>query len=157
MKRRGQIISADFIMAAVVFVVLFAALMLSWDSMINFSVKDSRMLSMERLATNAADMLASTSGYPSRWEDSPLQASAIGLASSGRILDPRKVSAFLGMDYAEAKQMLKTEGYDFFFRLVGSGETAGRLPSGNAAAFARRIVDYNGMSDTLEFYIWRQV
>jgi len=153
---KGQAFSADFVLAVMIFLVLFAALMLAFGSIIDFSVADDMSRHLELLTANIADQLVTGSGHPSGWESNPAAASVIGLASSDRVLDPDKVSALAALDYDTAKRLLKTEGYGFFIRLAGAGITAGLPASGNLAAYARRFVMLSGNSETLELYLWRQ-
>jgi len=155
-KFSGQAFSTDFALAIMIFLMLFAALTLAFGNIIEFSVGDDASRHLELLTANIAGQLISGPGYPSKWEANPAAASVIGLASSDRTLDQSKVNALAGLDYAAAKDLLKTEGYDFFFRLVGSGVTAGLPVSGNLAAYAKRFVMYNGNNETLELYLWRQ-
>ena len=154
-KAKGQVISSDFIMASVIFLVLFGMLFAAFTWITDYSVYNEHRKGMEMKASQTLEMLVRTKGYPSDWEENPQDAIFIGLASSDRTLDERKLNAFLGMDYNTLKDKLVTGEYDFQFRLVQNGSSSGQEPSGSIVAYNSRIVLLRNSAEKIEMMIWR--
>lgn len=154
---KGQIISTDFIAAVFLFITIFALFMTVWYSNVNYFQQVAEMQNMEKIASRALDIMVKSGGYPDNWESSPASASTIGLADSDRKLNANKLSAFIAMNYATAKDKLKTEGYEFYFAMQNSSIYKGMQPSSENFVLDRRIVIYNGIIQTIEISLWRQI
>ena len=121
----GQALSADFTMAAFIFIILLVAINSLWVSNIT-EINDRaivhRMNSRINLVLN---QLVNTTGYPIRWESNINTAESIGLAkvSKPRVLSQDKLNAFFSADYNTIVEKLGMEGYHCNFYLLKTDET----------------------------------
>jgi len=153
--RRGQAFSMDFLAAVVIFMLVLGLVLYSWNYIVEGSVRSNQRRGMEISAARIADFLATTGGYPYNWEEKPENATTIGLAGRDRVIDNRKLAAFMGMGDDAFKQRMNIAGYGFYFRILGQGIVKGSPPDGSVASTIRRVVIYNSTPETLEFSIWR--
>ena len=148
---KGQIMSSDFLVAFFLFLILFIAVTIAWNGMLDSSITDIERKYMESIAMRITDIFVKSPGYPSNWENREIVA--IGLVDHDRRIDQAKLDAFMNMDYETSKDVLGIKGYDYFFRLVRNNVTKGYL-GGETAIFIERRVLYNG-DDRLEFILWK--
>ncbi len=153
-KLKGQIISLDFIVGVIIFLVLFGMLLTTFASISDYSAYNEQRREMEMATSAILEIFAKTQGYPLNWEESPSNATSIGLASSDRILDNRKLNAFLSMDYNTARNKIGG-AYDFQFRLANNGSSFGQEPSGSMVVYSSRIVLHGNSAEKMEIRIWR--
>ncbi|MBI2076078.1 MAG: hypothetical protein HYT72_02405 [Candidatus Aenigmarchaeota archaeon] len=151
---KGQIIMSDLLLAITVLSILVIYLGGAIDNTFDKFASNKQLHDMELGAVKISDMLVRSAGYPANWEDNPVSAISIGLSSSDRVLDGKKLSAFTNLDYQTAKKLLGTSEYEFYFRLVRNGTEKGLLPGGEKTVTVRRIASYNG-ADTVEFTLWK--
>ena len=154
-KRKGQIFSLDFLSAVFIFMLVFGVLLLSWNSVLDDSAKDSERKDMELFASRIANFMVSSGGHPSNWHESPANVTSIGIVSTDRVVDQDKLMAFVSMDYDLAREKLVISNYNFKFALVSAGIELGSYNYSGPAAFARRAVMYQGKPDMLEITVWR--
>jgi hypothetical protein len=98
LRKRGQIISGEFILATVIFMLVLGMILLMW-TMTTVQINQSELVySMDEAATGAVEKLVRTEGLPTNW--SGLAAdniSAVGLAGESRVLDYAKTVRFLSL------------------------------------------------------------
>ena len=112
-KMRGQVSSADTMVALVIFTFLLVFLVSFWfvniQQIANSSVK-------ERLLTSGisiSDLLLKSPGYPEKWEQNPpsLQRAGLAVSSSDQnLLSKAKVVNFTALPYEQAKGILGLDG-----------------------------------------------
>jgi hypothetical protein len=155
--KRGQILSSEFIIAAVIFMFVLGAILFMWTTT-TLQINQSELVyTMDESATSAAEKLVRTGGLPRNW--SKLDAddiAAIGLVNESRILDLGKLDRFLEMmndsglpsdhdnpcgfsdplinNYGCNKHFLGLGKYDFHFNMTylnGTfiGQTGVQVPS----------------------------
>lgn len=156
--RKGQIGSIDLFIAIFIFLLLLSVLIGMWNL---YSTRLSEGVEYEKmrlLAFHISDVFVKTQGYPTGWENSPLSAEAIGLASSDRVLSTAKTNAFAAMNYSSAKQKIKAIGYDFKFRVKDLSNNvlleSGANITGDTAIAVERYVEYENEKAIMEFAIW---
>jgi hypothetical protein len=155
---KGQLFSMDFLAAVFIFLLVFGVLLVFWGSFIDNIAKYSERKEMELTVNFISNFLISTSGYPHNWEDDTAHVSTIGLASSDRVIDEKKLDAFVNMSYDDIRQKFMIGGYNFCFNLTRSGIEKCDFGSGDGmAAFTSRAVVYMGQPDILEIFLWRYV
>lgn len=154
-KSKGQVISLDFIISILIVFIILAYINDAWNTTTETSRKYLTSESIKKNILITTDFLVNTPGYPDNWEKSPSNVNVIGLAKNDRIINQDKLDAFLVMDYDELKSKLNTGGWEFYFKLKTSDVTYGLNPTSDNVVFMRRIVLYNGIVDTLEFYLWK--
>ncbi len=147
---KGQLVSGDFVASVFIFLILFSVIIIAWDSRVESYTRRLQLKEMETAAAETADKIL-TPGKPSGWENS--NASIIGLVDRDRRVDPRKLNAFISMDYNQSKVAMGISSYDYFFNMPKSNMTKGFL-GGEMRAFVRRAVIYNG-ADYIELTLWK--
>ncbi len=141
---KAQVFSADVIAAVFLLVIALSIISVYWDNKMNSLQEKTELAEMYIRASQISDILAKAGGTPN-WEQR--NATVIGLAIWNRIIDVRKLSAFMGMDYNKSKDILGIKGYEYYFRLANN--TKGFL-SGNKQVYIKRIVIHNGLQN-MEF------
>lgn len=151
---KGQIITSDLLLAITVLSILVIYLGGAIDNTLDKFASNEQLQDMELGAVKTADVLVRSAGYPANWEDYPASAISIGLSSSDRALNEKKLSVFTNLDYQTAKKLLGVSEYEFYFKLTRNGTEKGLLPAGEKSVTVRRIASYNGV-DTVEFTLWK--
>jgi hypothetical protein len=144
---KGQTIIMDFSLAAFIFLLATAALIVYWSEGIREKGHQSKLYEMSQRAGIAAEMLVKSPGSPANWEEISLDSvNSIGLASAENSIDEQKLNAFKNMDYDKARQLLNIREYDFSFDFNGADQVMAGLP--NSADIdnvsATRIAEYKG-------------
>ena len=152
-SKKGLVFSSDLLVAILILLVIFIVVLISWNSFVDDTIKDSERKNIESLALKTSDNFVLSEGFPKDWEKS--NASVIGLVSRSRNIDPEKLNAFLNLDYEESKRILGLQGYEYQFRLNRSGIVKPINSIGKDVSVVRRVVLYNG-EDILEFYLWKE-
>lgn len=147
---------------------LFVFLVGVWEQNYQGILDDRVNENMRGRATQVADLLVKTTGYPTDWNLNPGAARSIGLATKEYVLSPTKVNAFAGVDYNTAKEKLGVQNYEFHFRIIGldTGNSTldtkiGRDTNNDTkAAFqVRRIVTYGSANSgraEVRFTLWKR-
>ncbi|MBI5884494.1 hypothetical protein HZB89_00165 [archaeon] len=157
-NKKGQMVFLDMFLVSSIFIVLFIFVSSNYSQKLSDIIIDSRLEKMKMEAINASDYLILSQGYPANWEKD-LNASVIGLALKPHELDSNKVSRFIAMDYAKAKDALGVSEFDYHFRIANSDYTdivsSGVAPVGRTpVASIERIVVYNGEPKKLILRVW---
>lgn len=158
----GQAVLTDLVFSAFVFVLLFAFIYSGIQSNISKASSEQDFEELSGLASESLDMLVSSKGIPGNWfllADSDINS--IGLAKKPLVIDDRKLSRFLSMDYESARQKFNLSYNDFYFRISNSSgfdRNFGILPtdSNNNVVSLSRVVDYKGVESIVEFTAFSQ-
>ena len=96
LRERGQILSSEFIIAAVIFMFVLGAILFMW-TMTTFQINQSELVyTMDESATNAAEKLVRTGGLPHNWSSLAVDnISSLGLVNESRVIDQGKLDRFM--------------------------------------------------------------
>ena len=135
--RRRQAQPIAFMLGTFLFLLIFAYFMILWQNFLESYDSHVSRADSSLSAIVIADQLASHTGSPEGWTESPENASSIGLASSQGKLDSHKLAAFSTMPYAFLKRALGTDK-NFIVKVEsGTGELyalAGQQPANTTRA-----------------------
>ena len=156
---KGQIISYDFMVAMVLFLLIFLTLNSIWVGIFS-SVDGNQMQSqIQDSAYKALEVMIKTKGHPTDWEDDPANAESIGLAKRKNVFDDDKVDAFKTMDYDLSKELMGLGAFDYNLDVNAFGTandfTKGVLLPTDRDIFATsRIVNYKGAEAIVTLYVF---
>lgn len=156
LNKKSQIVMIDLMAAMFIFVVLLAAIMLTWN---RYTVTLNDQVEYEEaqlMAYQISDIFVKTQGRPVDWEKNSSNAIIIGLANSDRNISAAKVNAFLNMSYNDSKKIFKIPLYDFSFQikdLEGNNLTSsyGEINENDFVISLRRYVFYGNGKAIMEF------
>jgi len=155
---RGQLFSTDYIIAVGVFVLMFAACIYTWDSVVYKSQQDLALSRMSYAASRMSLTLLRTPGMPADWEDDPGSAQTLGLAVSDRVVSSGKLRALELMDYEDLKDYLGIGGFEVYINVTYVNGTqageAGSAPASDEAVSDRRIAVLAGEPVLVDFMVW---
>jgi len=122
---KGQLGSADALVANIIFALLLTFFVIFWyvtiANMENVTTKNE----FEKSAVMITDILLKSPGVPQDWEENPPAAETIGLAIAAddqNVLSRRKVENFTAMDYNTTKGILGLdETTEYYFLLEDLG------------------------------------
>ena len=158
-KNKGQIITADLVVGLTILILILQFGYSVWSkSVYDIRQKDDSN-EIEIIALSISDFLLKYEGKPTDWEQTN-NTITIGLAKEDHVLDSDKVSAFLNMNYTEAKKLLGIGENEFLFRLKKTDGTvineSDLIPSNPGLSVnVRRVVLYNDNATYMEFMVWR--
>jgi hypothetical protein len=112
-SERGQVSSLDFVLGAVLFLVVVPFYFFARDGLVAYSSFESEGAAFK--AFRASSWLVEESGVPVDWNASTVVVP--GLASEKNVVDAGKLSSFLSLDYENATRLLGLGGYNFSFAL----------------------------------------
>ncbi len=148
---RGQINSIDLLIAFIIFVLIFAFLIMSWSSGIQSSSDTITRMRLQAALSSASDNLMTQPGVPSNWELTPSSVSTIGLSSySNNVLNANKISNMTVFPYSNLTTLLGLSGYDFYLTIENLNGTVlyqvgnSSIPSTNRAVSVNRDGLLNG-------------
>ncbi len=158
---KAQAVLTDLAFAVFIFILLFAFLYSQWQKNLSTALQEQDFERLNSRTSQAVDSLVSFKGFPSDWFLlSVSDINSLGLAKKKRVIDERRLSRFLKLDYNFAVEKLRLEEFDFFFRLwnsQGIDLNFGLMPDANANAISlRRIVDYKGVESIVDFTAFRK-
>ena len=159
-KRRGskgQAISADFMFAMIIMLIVIGAAASSWDRVMYLIRQKTQRTELRRLGLAVSDVLVRSPGTPSDWNSSSVLS--IGLVDEHNVLNKGKIQEFVGMPESEIQSKLRIEGYGFSFRVRATNGTTiashGSAPSSiTNAVTVRRIAVYDTIPVHVEFGLW---
>lgn len=165
--RKGQTFMPDYLASMVVFGVLLAMFLSSWNAVIiNQTVfKAEQQIRFRGLHTTT--FLVSTPGYPENWEENPEELAVPGFADPDHLLQEDKVKAFRQLSYSEQKAVLQVENFYMSIRndttvlkLDGANLTYGRdYENASTIVPFTRSVQVNISSEIrnaqLRYIVWR--
>jgi len=152
---RGQVFSADLMMAAVVFLFIITLSIVYSSEVANRVYFLEEGQERDQAVLRAGDALLLSPGSPANWEllSDVSQASSLGLVKSRNVLDSGKVQALLDLNagsYGRIKELLGASKYDFGISLLSlqsrqSLAEFGMQPgSENRVSAVNRIALYKG-------------
>jgi hypothetical protein len=157
--KKGQVAVLDLFIAAVIFGIIVTTVMFTWNSY-NNKIDDRIEYNTNLLrAYHVTDLLTKYPGKPSFWErDFDLNEDTVtilGLAKSDRVIDPKKLSAFLTMNYSVVKSKLDLNNYEFYFKLENDDVTyeKGMKINDSPTIAIKRLVIYNETKTNLDFWL----
>ena len=135
--QKGQVMSIDLAVSALVFVLLLGFLYTTWQSnMVNWE-EQRQSMELEAKTVQQARNLVETPGYPSDWV--PGTVEIIGLAKQPNVLNTEKISFFASMDYNVAREKMNIFNYDFRVE-IRSDNSALDQNIGNTPGLDSRVV-----------------
>lgn len=157
---KGQIISYDFMVAMVLFLLIFLTLNSIWVGIFSSVIENQMQNQMQDSTYKALEVMIKTKGYPQNWEDDPVNAEAIGLAKRKNVFDDGKVDAFKTMDYDLSKELMGLGVFDYNLNVNAFGTandfTKGiALPTDKDIYATSRIVNYKGVEAIVTLYVFR--
>lgn len=155
---RGQSSLIDLVMGFFIFALILASVM----GAVNKNTKDfTKNLEIDELSHDSffsVKELTETTGFPENWETlNEDLVEKIGLIERRNTISEDKVVAFSNMTYSKTKELLKLEGYDYYFVLNGVNViTAGINPVGQTkySITTKRILNYKGSEAEIEFTLY---
>jgi hypothetical protein len=142
---------------------IFSIVFFSVSSAINKNYEDiqrnSEIEEIRHASFFAVKELTETKGFPLNWEtldENSIQR--IGLIERNNKISEDKLVAFSNMSYAKSKEILKLEGYDYYFELNGVDNVTAGLPPISQTKYAittKRIVEYKGSEAEIEFKVYK--
>jgi len=157
---KGQAILLDFVFAAFIFSIVFAAIMLSLRNIQDNLDYEEKVWRIQHAAIPAVDILVKSGGVPVDWELNPAQARIPALAGTGYGLSPVKVAALNNLDYEFVKQSLGLDGFEY--KLVVQtidGETVvskGMREQGDFVVGTTRLAFYRGRIARVRLTVWEE-
>ena len=167
-SRKGQASSAELLLAYFIFAICLTIFVTLWTMTTETINSSERFDDFENLASNIAEKLVRTPGYPSNW--SADNVTVVGLAGEPRMLDNAKVLAFIDLmndskmssnagciglkNYECNKDLLGVGKYNFYMELQYMNWTAGNwsiVMAGNITCAAGR----SPVNDTEEITVMR--
>ena len=161
LETNAQSVMIDLAFGAFLFVLLFAFIYSQWQSNLSVASQESFFEELSGRSSMACDSLLSTQGSPHDWFllSNQNDINAIGLSKKKRVVDERKLSRFLSLDYEFARQKLRLSEFDFFFNLNSQGidYNFGVFPDANAEIISlRRVVDFKGVESIVDCVVYRK-
>ncbi|VVC00624.1 Uncharacterised protein [uncultured archaeon] len=170
--RKGQMFSAELVVASSLFIVAIVLFVLMWNGMRASYVAEEADYEMQSTLVSVSDTLVLSPGEPSGWEGAELEnASQFGLAESQNSLVAGKLSALQALNatqYYKVKEGMGAGKFDVYISLSNStGTLLGDYPlyafgiAPNAsdpsirAASLQRLASLNGTPVTLTVQLWR--
>jgi len=172
--RKGQAFVSDFVVATLIFMIVLALIVYTWDEMLSRIDVLEDIGDMEWSSSKAVEQLVRSEGFPEDWYLNPENAEVIGLVDSGffgesedRVLDPDKVIQLInltGNNYDIARNKILRKGeYDFYMNIscLNSSNRScfdslrvDRFSSGSVSCLnGFNIGVHNGYTDS---YLWRE-
>jgi hypothetical protein len=156
MRRRGQVVGFDLMIAVAIFMLISIFLVFTW---VEYNHKiDQRVEYNDMIATGlqTTNILVKSPGYPWNWNTTDVEF--IGLVDEDRQISQAKLDQFLNMSYADLRNKLKTGPYDFYFNLEktdGENVTLGLTPSGERQFRLERYVKHGNEKAKLQLTLWK--
>lgn len=136
MCRRGQILTTDFFLALLVFLIILGALIISWNHIADSAGLDIERKNMELTALRTIDILVKND-----------------LVYADRTIDENKLQTFLNTNYNTTKDVMGIP-YEYFFDFMNNNITKGYL-GGDTRVTVKRAVVYKNRGDVIEITIWK--
>lgn len=157
---KGQIETADLIIAIGVLILLTTILIYTWNV---YNTRLEEGIDNEKMQLQAfqiTDMLVKTPGFPPLWETQPANAQAVGFATDDRVISAAKFDAFASLDYNTTKGLFDLKAYEYRVRIKNlAGAVIKEAGLNETSADVKRVVVYryviyNDEKALLEFAIW---
>ncbi len=157
-KSRGQSSLIDLVIGFFIFALILASIMGTINKNTKDFTRNSEIDEINHDSFFSVKELTETKGFPENWEIlDENSVEKIGLIERRNTISEDKVVAFSNMTYSKTKELLKIEGYDYYFVLNGVDNiTAGINPVGQTkySIITKRIVNYKGSEAEIEFRLY---
>ncbi len=154
--KKGQISSIDALIAILIFVLVISAIRTIWLDNVNTTYKNANYTEMSLSSQQAFDILTKTRGWPENWEANTVFI--IGLADKPNVLSETKINIFESIPYADAKEMLSLQKYDFSFDINSINPSynkhIGSSLDGNIIVSLNKRVIYKGGEAIVTFKVF---
>ncbi|MEM0473379.1 MAG: hypothetical protein QXF88_01500 [Candidatus Aenigmatarchaeota archaeon] len=154
MSTKAQVISSDFMLASVIFILIVSIIYLYWNNLSHKINEERRITGMIDAAFLASNSLLSD-GMPEYWNETNVVD--IGLQNDHRI-NSTKLQMIDMMGYDKVKEMLGLNYYEFYFRIYDkSNQTIydfGRLSDSFEIVKVKRYSIMDGNIVYIDFMVW---
>ncbi|MFH1126991.1 MAG: hypothetical protein ABIG84_00445 [archaeon] len=156
-KKKGQVLSPDFILSIVIFTAILFLSYTIWNISYEKSTRFYKTEEMQRKAFYISNALINTPGVPADWNTSDVMM--IGLKNADDdILDTEKILNFKLLSYSDSKALLGVGSYEYYINVTDPHSKplkVGGAIKGTAAVFARDAGDDIARSLLATYYdIW---
>lgn len=167
MKSKGQVFSADFLVAVVVILFVMTTLQVYHSRVLEDIQQEERMVFQESL-TSRTDTLLMFEGRPENWDEESVEILGFSTGVPNR-LNGTKLLEYFEMDEERAEELLGFHGHEFYLSLENKskevvsqdgvtferGERGGWEDATNVYS-VRREVSVDGMENTtsLKMVVW---
>lgn len=159
MSEKGQALMVDFAAGFLLFILAWVFLTANFQNTFVDLVSKSERNEMQLNATNIAEQLLSSKGYPENWNELPINdVNSIGLIINDREISEEKLLAFSNIaDYESLKEKVGLFRYDIYFEFQGvDSATAGLEPIGKATKIVmERVATYKGEQANAKITIYK--
>jgi hypothetical protein len=153
---KGQALAYDFMLALMVFLILFAFTFAKYNSNLADAVEEEGKKEFRFRAESTITSLAESRGIPENWHllaDEEIEKP--GLAGRPLVISERRLQRFMEMDYNTVKGAFGIDDYEFFFTLGDLNK--GLLHEGTEEALAlTRNVSYSRNITEMGLTLWRR-
>ena len=135
-------------------------IILVWAQTVQNMSEERERLDVGLISIEVSDLLLKHAGFPTAWETDN-RTYTIGLAFKDHVLNSNKVNKFLSFSYDNARLLLGTRNYQFYFLLINATDkkmfnSGGRYPVNPALAVnSHRLVMINSTPAYMDLTIWR--
>lgn len=109
---KGQTFMPDFLASIVVFSLVIAIFLSSWNSVVSHQ-QEGEVESMMLEADHTATFLVTTPGYPEDWDSETVDI--VGFAQEANILDFEKIQEFGELDYEKQTRLMRARDFYLSF------------------------------------------
>jgi len=120
----------DFMASVAIFGIIIMLFMTMWglgvDSQTSFNSEDL----LRSQADRTADLMVTTGGYPSNWDEPGVDVRIPGFAEKQNVLSMQKIEAFSKLSYDQQTDLTKTQNFTLEFRDPQTGEVLNYTENG---------------------------
>ncbi len=158
---RGQVFSSDLVLAFVIFTIIFAIFLTTWQYNKNRMIEAEYVRGIEAVGYGFADVLVRTPGEPADWEKN-LSAQegilSLGLVKFDRNIDEGKLNALSGLSQAVLRNVSRSaeKGVQVVLRDRGGAviKATAEAPKTEHAITVTRLAIYRGEPAFLDVKVW---
>ena len=110
-KNKGQTFMPDYLAGLLVFGVVVAIFLSSWNTIISNQTEFSSEEALRPQAIYSSTFLVSTEGYPQNWEEDSVEVTILGFAEDDHVLDQDKLREFRSFSYRKQSSLLQAPQY----------------------------------------------
>lgn len=122
-SRKGQVFGSDFIMSAVLFLIILFASIELWNIVAaKYSNSGSNEI-MQKKAFSITDTLIKTEGFPKNWTNETVKI--IGISEeTPQVIDSVKLSGMKNISYSDMKMLWGVSDYEVYIEFMNSSGAA---------------------------------
>ena len=128
MRKKGQLLSMDFVFSLSIFLAILLISIVIWRNL-NIQITQYEMhTDLENRILITSNLLIKTAGTPNDWENFDLATEqdkiiSLGLAKRENVLNKTKILKFLDIDYDDTKTLLGIPRYEFCIEIADMTDT----------------------------------